>query len=119
VEEFENDNADMLAAIDLHPEDAALRGAVLALADVDEDDYDEYKELKAICEAEGGEFTSGTTCIKDEYFEEYAEELVQEIGDMPNGVPSYIVIDWVATAENIKQDYTNFTIGNDTYWYRR
>lgn len=118
VEAFESEHEEALAAIALHPEDSALKDAVLALTEIDHEEYDMYVELKHLCDSESSEFNSGTTCILDEYFEEYAEELVIEIGDLPKTIPSYIVIDWTATASNIQQDYTSFVINNDTYWYR-
>lgn len=58
------------------------------------------------------------TLIRDSYFEVYAQELVEDIGDMPNGIPNYIVIDWEATARNIQQDYTTIEIEGVTYWFR-
>lgn len=58
------------------------------------------------------------TLIRDSYFTEYAQELVQDIGDLPNGIPSYIEIDWEATARNIRMDYTSIDIDGETYWYR-
>jgi hypothetical protein len=58
------------------------------------------------------------TLIEDDYFTEYAQELVSDIGDVPRDIPSYIVIDWEATANNIKGDYTSIDIGANTYWYR-
>lgn len=56
------------------------------------------------------------TLIRDSYFTEYAQELVQDIGDLPNGIPSYIEIDWEATARNIRMDYTSIEIDGETYW---
>lgn len=56
--------------------------------------------------------------IRDSYFEGYAQELVEDIGNMPNGIPNYIVIDWEATARNIQQDYTSIEIEGVTYWFR-
>ena len=58
------------------------------------------------------------TFIRDSYFTEYAEELVQDIGDLPNNIPDYIAIDWEQTANNIRQDYSSVEIDGDTYWYR-
>lgn len=58
------------------------------------------------------------TLIRDDYFENYAQELCEEIGDMPKGFPSYIEIDWEATARNIRQDYSSTEFDGVTYWYR-
>lgn len=58
------------------------------------------------------------TLICDSYFEDYARELVQDIGDMPNGIPHYIEIDWERTARNIRVDYSSVEFDGVTYWYR-
>jgi hypothetical protein len=58
------------------------------------------------------------TLIADSYFVDYCEELVSDIGDMPREIPSYIEIDWEATANNIKVDYSEIEIDGDTYYFR-
>lgn len=58
------------------------------------------------------------TLIRDSYFEDYAQELFEDIGDMPKGVPSYIVVDWEATARNIQMDYSSVEFQGVTFWYR-
>lgn len=60
----------------------------------------------------------GATLIRESYFERYCEELVEDIGDMPKGVPSYVVVDWEATARNIKVDYTEVEFDDITYLVR-
>lgn len=71
-------------------------------------------ELEGYCP----DWRHGTTLIEDSHFTDYAEELCKDIGDMPKEIPSYIVIDWEATADNIKQDYTSAEIDGYTYWAR-
>lgn len=56
--------------------------------------------------------------VRDSYFQEYAQELCENIGDVPKNLPSYIQIDWEATARNIRTDYTATDINGVTYWYR-
>jgi hypothetical protein len=58
------------------------------------------------------------TLIRDDYFVDYAEELVLDICSMPNGMPLCVQIDWDATARNIRMDYTSTEIDGVTYWYR-
>lgn len=58
------------------------------------------------------------TLIRDSYFQRYAEELCEDIGDVPRDMPIYLVIDWGATARNIQYDYTSTEIDGATYWYR-
>jgi hypothetical protein len=58
------------------------------------------------------------TLIRDSYFVEAMRELCEDIGDFPNGVPSYYVIDWEATARNLRADYSSVEFDGVTYWYR-
>jgi hypothetical protein len=60
----------------------------------------------------------GFSLIHDDYFQEYAIELCQECGDLPRNIPSYIEIDWEATAKNIQQDYAAVNFDGETYWVR-
>jgi len=56
--------------------------------------------------------------IRESYFEEYCEELCKNIGDLPKEIPHYIVIDWAATAHNIRSDYTEINYEGVTYLVR-
>lgn len=58
------------------------------------------------------------TLIRDSYFVEAMQELVQDIGDLPAEIPSYLEIDWTATARNLRVDYTSTEFDGVTYWYR-
>jgi len=106
-------------------EDALSADAEMAEA-FDEDDAAEAVTLKAIlndlCGAGGDEQWRGdwypVTLIRDSYFVRAMQELVEEIGDMPNGLPSYLEIDWSATARNLQVDYTPTDIDGVTYWFR-
>lgn len=86
-----------------------------------EEEKEELASLEALA-SEGEDATSdwkhGATLIVDHYFQNYAEEFVKDIGDMPSKIPSYIVVDWAATAENIQQDYTAVDFDGETYWVR-
>jgi len=59
-------------------------------------------DLEGYCEWDAGE-----TLINRDYFVEYVEEMCKDIGDVPRNIPSYIEIDWEATANNIEADYTS------------
>ena len=58
------------------------------------------------------------TLIADDYFVEAMRELVMDIGDMPRKLPSYLEIDWEATADNLRVDYSSVEFNGTTYWYR-
>jgi hypothetical protein len=58
------------------------------------------------------------TLIHERYFTDAMRELVEDIGGMPRDAPSYLVIDWEATAENLRVDYSSIEVDGETYWYR-
>lgn len=58
------------------------------------------------------------TFLHEDHFVEAMEELVKDSGDMPKEIPSYIVIDWGATAENLRADYSSVDIDGEEFWYR-
>jgi len=83
---------------------------------------EEWTQLKDACKA-GEEFpdwSSGTQLILEVKFnDDYAKELCMELGFLPsNGIPDFIVIDWNATADNLKTDYGLITICGDDYYIR-
>lgn len=94
---------------------------------VDDEDWngsEEKDEFKALCalrdDLSSDEWKYGVTLIRDSYFQEYAEELVKDIGDLPKDLPWYIEsnIDWKGVAEDIRQDYTSGDFDGVTYWAR-
>ena len=87
-----------------NPEDAEELAALQAL----QDEASQYSD----------DWTYGSQLIKAEYFVDYCQELVSDIGDMPRNIPGYLVSDWDATAENIKEDYTEVDFAGDTYFVR-
>ena len=81
----------------------------------------ELDALKTLAdEAEGycPDWKYGATLVRYSYFTEYARELLEDCGDLPKNLPSYIEIDWDATARNIRQDYTSVEFDGVTYWVR-
>jgi len=89
-------------------------------------DVEEFEQLGDILEelkGQGGdEQWRGdwypVTLISEVYFIEYAQELCQDIGAIPDDFPSYIEIDWEVTARNIQMDYTEVEIDGTTYYFR-
>lgn len=101
--------------------DTQLTDANDALKDWDEDNGAELKALMDFAgEAEGyaSDWTYGAQLICDSYFTEAMQELCADIGDVPKDMPAYLVIDWEATAENLKVDYTSVEFDGVTYWVR-
>lgn len=58
------------------------------------------------------------TLIRDSYFTEAVQQLCEDTGDLPNGIPGYFVIDWEATANNLRVDYSSVDFDGTAYWYR-
>jgi antirestriction protein len=92
----------------------------------DTDDAQEYATLKELLDdlrGNGGdEQWRGdwypVTLIRDSHFTDAMQELCEDIGDFPNGVPDYYVIDWEATARNLRVDYSSTEFDGVTFWYR-
>ena len=88
------------------------------------EESEEGVELKALLslaeQAEGcADWTYGESLIRDSYFEEYAQELAEDIGAInkdstwPNDC-----IDWEKAAGELQYDYTSVEWDNVTYWIR-
>lgn len=81
---------------------------------------DEQKELSELeeLESEVSEWSDGNTLIPESEFTDYCRELLDDIGTLPKDLPSYVVIDWDATADNIRADYSTVDFQGETYLYR-
>ena len=102
-----------------------LRGEVgtaeLALSDWDDDNGDELAALRALAEegaSESSDWSYGETLIFSDYFSEYAQQFVEDIDGFPKGIPAYVVVDWEATAENLKADYSTVDFDGQEYLIR-
>ncbi len=74
------------------------------------------RALEEEAEAYSADWRHGATLIRDSYWAEYAQELVNETESL--NAPDYVVIDWEATAENLKADYTSVDFDGVEYWIR-
>lgn len=87
-----------------------------------EDWVDELNSIREIDELESdidnGEWDYGVPLIEDYYFEDFVEEELEQIGYIPKDFPTWIEIDWVKTANNMKQSYTEVEFRGLTYLYR-
>lgn len=94
-----------------------LKEAKKALEEWVVENKEELDELENL-ESEISEWNYGATLIDKSDFIEYCEEWCEEIGDLPRYMPSYLVIDWDATADNLKRDYTTVTYQGTDYLVR-
>ncbi len=79
---------------------------------------DELKEIEEIDDVEnelGSEFEYGVTLVDVDDWEEFVEQDLEDIGYIPKDFPSWIEIDWKATANNVRQDYTEVTYQGNSY----
>lgn len=109
------------------------------VADLDDDDVDSAEVLDAVGKLNGfteeqqDELTAledaiseigetyaedGVILIPENEFVEYAEQVCKENGYVDKNIPWWIVIDWDATADNIRQDYSEVEIEGETYLYQ-
>lgn len=108
-------------------EQAAKDELATAQANVkDWDESDEGQELAKLKEfaeeAEGyaSDWRHGAPLIHEAYFEDYARELAEDLGDYnsKNARWPHTCIDWAQAAEELKQDYTSVDFDGETYWVR-
>jgi hypothetical protein len=118
------DSRDVIARIEYLEGELLNEDGELDTDTEDEDYRDMAAELRNLqelqSEAEGytSDWQYGSTLIRDSYFTEYTEDLCKDIGDVPREIPWYIEINWEATAEHIKQDYTLVDFDGVEYWVR-
>ena len=90
----------------------------------DEDEAKEFEALKSLIDdlqGMGGDHQwrgdwYPASLIRDSYFNDAMDELVEDIGDIPKDLPCYlsITVDYVA----LQQDYSSVEVNGVTYWCR-
>lgn len=119
LEELEADeDADLEAITEARKQ---LDDAEAALAEWVEDESEDLQTLKNFAEQVEDyctDYLHGETLIRESYFTEYAEELVKDCYGLSNDLPSFIVIDWEATSDNVKEDYSKADFDGVTYYFR-
>jgi len=99
----------------------ALAAANLAAELWEEEEAHELKNLLKLA-VEGEEYAPdwhhGETLIRESYFAEYIQELCDDCGYMTKDLPTWIVIDWEATSNNLRHDYTEVEFDGVTYLIR-
>lgn len=87
--------------------------------DFGEDDGEELRALLALQEEVKGycpDWEYGAQLIRDSYFEQAMDEMLEDIGDLPRDLPSYLTI--TVDYEALQQDYTAVEFDGITYWTR-
>ena len=87
-----------------------------------EDWLDEIEEITDIEKLEdevndyaGDNFEDGVYLIVEDDFEDFVEQDLEDCGYIPKDFPTWIEIDWEATANNVKVDYTEVTYQGSSY----
>ena len=86
------------------------------------DNSEEGQELTALkALAEQGEdyapdWEYGAQLIHEDYFEEAMDELLEDCGDIPKDLPSYLTI--TVDYDALEQDYTELDFDGQTYYIR-
>ena len=79
----------------------------------------ELTVLKALAE-QGEDYAPdweyGAQLIHEDYFEEAMDEMIEDFGDIPRDLPSYLTI--TVDYDALKQDYTELDFYGQTYYIR-
>ena len=129
-EEFETDFSDF------EDINVALIGDDLGEVDYTEEEIEKLDDFKDVWSTEleeieeindledeincyaGDNFNDGVNLIDEDDFEDFVEDDLKQLDYIPKDFPTWIEIDWKATANNVQQDYTEVTFRGTTYLYR-
>jgi hypothetical protein len=94
-----------------------------AFVEANQDEIEEYVAIRNFCDDISNycsDFEYGVSIIHENYFQEYCRELVEDVGDLPRGIPAYIEnnIDWSGVADDLKVAYSEAEYNGDTYYFR-
>lgn len=100
---------------------AEAKAAQLALGEWAGEFAGELAALEKLTEEAAGyapDWEYGATLVRHTHFADYCQELVQDCDGLPKDLPAYLVIDWAATAENLRADYAAVDFAGVEYWVR-
>ena len=88
----------------------------------DNAEREELATLVALADEASGyaaDWQYGETLIRDSYFEEYAQELAEDVGAIDsNATWPNNCIDWERATRELQMDYTAVDFDGVTYWIR-
>ena len=79
---------------------------------------EEIEKINQVEDEVGSEFSYGCTLIDEDDFEDSCRELCEEVGYISKDFPSWIEIDWEATSDNMRDDYSELEYQGTTYLFR-
>lgn len=115
IEELESERSDLADAMDAEDYQPSAKEE---LEDWDEENAAELKALHDLEEQASGyaDWDHGATLIRDSYFKDYAMQLAEDLGSMPQDTWPLHCIDWDKAASELQQDYTSVEFDGITYW---
>ena len=121
--ENEEDYADKQNNIDSKLEEIAEKENEIKECEFEYNRYsEELAELEALkteIESNSDEgFEYGIQLIHESDIDEYLNEMLIDCGYIPKDMPSWIEIDWGATYDNMKQDYSEIELNGNTFYVR-
>jgi hypothetical protein len=82
-------------------------------------DYEELKNLLDLREQFGREWFDGVELIREQDFEEYAQDFAERIGAINHNADwPACHIDWEAAANSLMVDYSSVDYDGETYYFR-
>jgi hypothetical protein len=72
----------------------------------------------AICDALGNNWDDGLLLVRDEYFEEYAEDYARSTEPLERDSWLWNYVDFGNLADDLKSDYRRIDLGGITYYAR-
>ena len=83
------------------------------------EELEELKSLKEeISDNSDEDFECGIQLINENDIDDYLHELLIDCGYIPKDMPSWIEINWQATYDNMKQDYSEIELNGNTFYVR-
>ena len=119
IEELEGEQSDLLDGATC-PEDLP-EDEREAFFDWEAENGEELDNLRKLAEQGEGspDWEFGETLIRDSYFQDYAEELADDIGAIDrNAKWPLTCIDWERASRELQSDYLSVDFAGVTYWIR-
>ena len=124
VEELRSERDSVQEDIDNAVDDLEVDAAEGAMEAWAADNAEELSTLESLlenlCGCGGDEQWEGDwypqTLIHENHFESYMDQMLDDIGDIPKDLPSYLTI--TVDYDALKQDYSEVEYEGETYYYR-
>ena len=75
--------------------------------------------IEGLATAGISDWEHGAILIRDDHFQEYAQQLAEDCGCIPDGLTWPLTcIDWERAARELQYDYMPYRLSGETYWVR-